>query len=110
MSAAPRHADRVVRPDPDYRLPLEADGEHGVLTPSCDERGPVHVISYWAGVGLRIGGEARLCFTCGPDGGVYHPSSNVPDNGADFDPEAGVWQFTMAEVLAKAATLSRKES
>lgn len=25
------------------------------------------------GVSFRVSGEARLCFECGPDGGVYHP-------------------------------------
>ena len=92
------------------RLPLQADGDHGVIVPSCDRRGPVYVIPYRTGVGLRIGGEVGLCFTCGPDGGVYHPSSNVPDNGEDYDPEAGAWQYSMAEVLVAATRLQEVQS
>jgi len=106
--ALPFHKNRTAPVDPAWRLPLQADEHIGVVTPSCEQRGPVHVIPARAGIGLRIGGEASLCFTCGPDGGVYHPSSNVPDNGADFDPEAGTWQYGMAEVLAVAERLSKE--
>lgn len=46
----------------------------GVITPACHDRTRTEVVSHRVGVGLRIGGEASLCFTCGPDGGHYHPS------------------------------------
>lgn len=68
--------NRQELPDRDWRLPLEADHEHGIVTRGCWDRLP-RLISYKAGVGLRIGGEAFLCFRCGPDGGVYHPDGHT---------------------------------
>lgn len=46
----------------------------GVVTPSCSDHSETIVVEREVGVGLRIGGEAHLCFTCGPNGGHYHPA------------------------------------
>lgn len=59
-------------PDPSWSLPLSPDG-FGIVTPGCGDRSELLHIAYEVGVGLRVGGLARLCFDCGPDGGVYHP-------------------------------------
>ena len=51
------------------------DGQQwaGTITPSCVDKSRTEVVPQHVGIGLRIGGEAVLCFTCGPDGGHYHP-------------------------------------
>jgi hypothetical protein len=59
----------------DWRIPLSPSG-FGIVTPGCDDRSEVLHIAYEAGVGLRVGSDARLCFDCGPDGGVYHPDQS----------------------------------
>ena len=49
------------------------DGETGIILPSCTDRSDMLVVPIRVGVGMRVGGEAILCFKCGPDGSVYHP-------------------------------------
>jgi hypothetical protein len=61
----------------------------GILTPSCSEQDERHYLLRRVGVGLRVGGEAALCFACGPQGGVYHPADG----------------YTLADVLAVAERL-----
>ena len=46
----------------------------GIISPSCVSRNGAFVVNHEIGVGLRIGGEASLCFVCGPEGGHYHPA------------------------------------
>lgn len=58
--------------DPTWRIPLTPAG-FGIVTAGCDDRSDVLHVAYEVGVGLRVGSLARLCFECGPDGGVYHP-------------------------------------
>lgn len=68
LEHAMQHAQTILRgTDP------EADWQ-GVITPACHDRTRTEVVSRHVGIGLRIGGEASLCFDCGPDGGHYHPS------------------------------------
>ena len=50
------------------------DGETGIILASCTDRSGMLVVPIRVGVGLRVGGEADLCFRCGPDGSVYHPA------------------------------------
>jgi hypothetical protein len=45
----------------------------GVVTPGCRDATGAFEVHHETGRQLRIMGEARLCFRCGPDGGVYHP-------------------------------------
>lgn len=65
-----RHED----PDADWLLPITPPEGVGIVTPGCRDRSDALAIPVRVGVGLRIGGEAALCFRCGPDGSVYHPS------------------------------------
>lgn len=65
-------ANRRVAPARDYRIPILPPDGVGIVTPSCKDR-TLYAIPIHAGIGLRIGGEARLCFGCGPHGSVYHP-------------------------------------
>lgn len=58
---------------------LEAEVWAGRVVPSCTDHTEWIVVSREVGVGLRIGGEANLCFDCGPDGGVYHPSVSMSE-------------------------------
>ncbi len=71
MTDTPRN--RRIRPEPGWRLPITPPAGVGVVIPSCDDHSDVLTVPVRSGVGLRIGGEARLCFRCGPDGSVYHP-------------------------------------
>lgn len=68
LAVAMEHAQRAMTG------PEEDDGWHGILTPACNDRSRTETVTKRAGIGLRIGGEASLCFACGPDGGHYHPS------------------------------------
>lgn len=65
--------NRHVRPDPAWILPLTPPAGVGVVTPSCTDRTDVLAVPIRTGQGLRIGGEASLCWRCGPAGSVYHP-------------------------------------
>lgn len=69
LSVAMGHAQHVMT-----ATASEDDRWSGVITPACEDRTRTEVVSRDVGVGLRIGGEAGLCFTCGPDGGHYHPA------------------------------------
>lgn len=51
----------------------------GYVSPSCVSRVGAFVVNHEIGVGLRIGGEANLCFQCGPEGGHYHPSVSMDE-------------------------------
>lgn len=68
-----RLANRHVAPN--VRLPIVPPPGAGIVTPSCEDRTPYPVAQH-VGRMLRIGSEARLCFACGPDGGVYHPDED----------------------------------
>jgi len=65
--------NRHVAPDPAWILPLTPPAGVGVVTPSCTDRTDVLAVPIRTGQGLRIGGEASLCWRCGPGGSVYHP-------------------------------------
>ena len=60
---------------PNVRLPIVPPPGTGIVTDSCEDRTPYPVAAH-VGRMLRIGGEVRLCFDCGPDGGVYHPAGD----------------------------------
>lgn len=64
--------NRHVAPDPAWILPLSPLAGVGVVMPSCTDRSDVLAVPIRTGQGLRIGGEAALCFRCGPSGSVYH--------------------------------------
>lgn len=51
----------------------------GIVTPSCEDHTSWISVQREIGVGLRIGGEANLCFQCGPEGGHYHPSVSMDE-------------------------------
>ena len=76
-------------------LPITPPEGVGVVYPSCDDRSSRIVMPIRAGIGLRIGGEAALCFTCGPDGSVYHPASGTVADGASAD-----YAYSMADIEA----------
>jgi len=65
--------NRHVAPDPAWILPLTPPPGVGVVMPSCTDRTDVLAVPIRTGQGLRIGGEASLCWRCGPSGSVYHP-------------------------------------
>jgi hypothetical protein len=67
--------NRHVAPDPAWILPLTPPPGGGVVTPSCTDRTDVLAVPIRTGQGLRIGGEASLCWRCGPRGSVYHPDA-----------------------------------
>jgi hypothetical protein len=67
--------NRHVAPDPTWILPLTPPPGVGVVTPSCIDRTDVLAVPIRTGQGLRIGGEASLCWRCGPGGSVYHPDA-----------------------------------
>jgi len=94
-------ANRHVSPDETYRLPIVPAPGTGVVTPSCEDRDERYPVARHVGRMLRIGGEARLCFDCGPDGGVYHPATYVAEQYED-----GTWTtphtYTMADVRTTA--------
>lgn len=92
---------RTVAPEQGWRLPIVPAPGTGVVTPSCEDRDARYPVAHHVGRMLRIGGEVRLCFACGPEGGVYHPSQNLPGD-PDFDEDAGLWSYTMADVQAQA--------
>jgi hypothetical protein len=92
--------NRHVAPDPDWLLPIVPPAGVGVVTPSCGDRNGLFCIPIRAGVGLRIGGEAQLCFRCGPEGSVYHPARYSIAEGATVD-----MKYTMAEVRTRADRL-----
>lgn len=87
--------NRSIEPDPDWLLPIVSPEGVGVVTPSCTDRTGMFCIPYRSGVGLRIGGEANLCFSCGPEGSVYHPASYSIAEGATDDRV-----YTMEELRA----------
>ncbi len=66
--------NRHEEPDADWLLPVTPPEGVGIVTPGCRDRSDPLAIPVRVGVGLRIGGEADLCFRCGPDGSVYHPA------------------------------------
>lgn len=84
LQAAMQHAQVIMT-----RADTSSDWQ-GVITPACHDRTRTEVVSHRVGVGLRLGGEASLCFACGPDGGHYHPSEGE----------------TMDSVMATAARLA----
>lgn len=45
----------------------------GVVTPACGVTDGAFEVHHDTGRMLRQSSEVRLCFDCGPDGGVYHP-------------------------------------
>ena len=65
--------NRHVAPDPAWILPLTPPPGVGVVMPSCTDRTDVLTVPIRTGQGLRIGGEASLCWRCGPSGSVNHP-------------------------------------
>ena len=65
--------NRHESPDPAWILPLTPPPGVGIVTPSCTDRTDVLAVPIRTGQGLRIGGEASLCWHCGPGGSVYHP-------------------------------------
>jgi len=67
--------NRHVALDPAWILPLTPPPGVGIVTPSCTDRTDVLAVPIRTGQGLRIGGEANLCFRCGPGGSVYHPGA-----------------------------------
>jgi hypothetical protein len=67
--------NRRVSPDPAWILPLTPPPGVGIVTPSCIDRTDVLAVPIRTGQGLRIGGEASLCWRCGPGGSVYHPDA-----------------------------------
>jgi len=67
--------NRHVAPDPAWILPLTPPPGVGVVMPSCTDRTDVLAVPIRTGQGLRIGGEASLCWRCGPSGSVYHPDA-----------------------------------
>lgn len=73
---------------PNVRLPIVPPPGTGIVTPSCEDRDDRYPVVQHAGRMLRIGGEVRLCFACGPDGGVYHPSRS----------DEGMWGYSMEDV------------
>lgn len=56
----------------------------GIITPSCGDHSHIETVSRKVGIGLRIGGEANLCFVCGPEGGYYHPAEGETMNSVMF--------------------------
>lgn len=91
--------NRSIGPEDGWRVPLVAPDGVAIVTPSCRDR-TRYAITARAGIGLRIGGEARLCFECGPSGGVYHPASYSMAEGATCDAT-----YTLADVLRIAGEL-----
>jgi hypothetical protein len=73
MAAEIEARNRHVAPDPAWILPLTPPPGVGVVMPSCTDRTDVLAVPIRTGQGLRIGGEASLCWRCGPSGSVYHP-------------------------------------
>jgi hypothetical protein len=71
----PEARNRHVAPDPAWILPLTPPPGVGIVTPSCTDRTDVLAVPIRTGRGLRIGGEASLCWRCGPGGSVYHPDA-----------------------------------
>ena len=71
MPDTPRN--RRIAPEPGWHLPIDPPAGVGVVLPGCDDRSDLLTVPIRSGVGLRIAGEARLCFRCGPGGSVYHP-------------------------------------
>ena len=71
----PEARNRHVAPDPAWILPLTPPPGVGIVTPSCTDRTDVLAVPIRTGQGLRIGGEASLCWRCGPGGSVYHPDA-----------------------------------
>lgn len=69
----------------------------GLVMRACRDVDGAFEVHNETGRSLRIGGEAYLCFDCGPDGGVYHPE--------DRDAEGPT--FTLAEVREIAARFDR---
>ena len=67
--------NRRVALDPAWILPLTPPPGVGIVTPSCTDRTDVLAVPIRTGQGLRIGGEASLCWRCGPGGSVYHPDA-----------------------------------
>jgi hypothetical protein len=67
--------NRHVAPDAAWILPLTPPPGVGIVTPSCTDRTDVLAVPIRTGQGLRIGGEASLCWRCGPGGSVYHPDA-----------------------------------
>jgi hypothetical protein len=65
--------NRRIRPEPGWRLPIAPPTGVGVVIPSCEDRTDLLTMPIRSRQGLRIGGEADLCFRCGPEGSVYHP-------------------------------------
>lgn len=56
------------------QLVMTATESDGIITPACADRTRTEAVPHGVGIGLRLGGEASLCLTCGPDGGHYHPA------------------------------------
>lgn len=75
LTDAMQHAQVVMNRQPH----TEPDGTvtEGVVTSSCKPGAIVLRVSKKVGIGLRIGGEVSLCFECGPEGGVYHPTPGI---------------------------------
>src|SRR5437588_4190028 len=61
----------------------------GVVRPVCGKTDGALEVHHETGRSLRVGGEIRLCFECGPDGGVYHPDEvdmeTVAEKAAELD-------------------------
>jgi hypothetical protein len=73
----PEARNRTEPVDPAWHLPIVPPEGIGVVIPSCTDRSDLLAIPIRSGVGMRIGGEADLCFRCGPEGSVYHPGDGV---------------------------------
>jgi hypothetical protein len=69
--------NRTIFAEDGWRLPLVPPDGIGIVVRSCRDRGVKMPVPARVGIGLRIGGEASLCFECGPDGGVYHPADGL---------------------------------
>jgi len=85
--------NRHLKPDPDWLFPVVPPVGCGVIIPSCTERSDLLVVPARVGVGLRLGGEANICFHCGPEGGVYHPGHCAIAEGATDDAD-----YTMSNI------------
>jgi hypothetical protein len=48
----------------------------GLVLRSCGDAADAFECHNGTGRNLRQAGDAYLCFSCGPDGGVYHPEAN----------------------------------
>lgn len=68
-----RERNRYAAPEEGWRLPIIPPPGTGIVTPACEDRGTRYPVTRHVGRMLRIGGDAHLCFGCGPEGGVYHP-------------------------------------